>query len=71
MDGLREYQREWSESEREKQISYINTYMWNLEKWHRSSYLQSKSRDIDIGNKWMDIKGKMGLWIGRLGLTHR
>ena len=21
-------------SEREKQISYINTYMWNLEKWY-------------------------------------
>ena len=22
-------------SEREKQISYISTYMWNLEKWYR------------------------------------
>ena len=22
-------------SEREKQISYINAYMWNLEKWYR------------------------------------
>ena len=22
-------------SEREKQISYINIYMWNLEKWYR------------------------------------
>ena len=22
-------------SEREKQISYIKTYMWNLEKWYR------------------------------------
>ena len=22
-------------SEREKQISHINTYMWNLEKWYR------------------------------------
>ena len=22
-------------SEREKQILYINTYMWNLEKWYR------------------------------------
>ena len=21
--------------EREKQISYINAYMWNLEKWYR------------------------------------
>ena len=24
-----------SKSEREKQILYINTYMWNLEKWYR------------------------------------
>ena len=23
------------QSEREKQISYINAYMWNLEKWYR------------------------------------
>ena len=25
---------EYSKSEREKQISYINTSMWNLEKWY-------------------------------------
>ena len=24
-----------SKLEREKQISYINVYMWNLEKWYR------------------------------------
>ena len=28
-------QSEVSQSEREKQISYINAYMWNLEKWYR------------------------------------
>ena len=22
-------------SQREKQVSYINAYMWNLEKWYR------------------------------------
>ena len=26
---------ESSKSEREKQIPYINAYMWNLEKWYR------------------------------------
>ena len=26
---------EWSKSEREKQRSYMNTYMWNLEKWNQ------------------------------------
>ena len=29
-------------SEREKQRSYINTYMWNLEEWYRWSYLQEE-----------------------------
>ena len=28
---------EWSKSEREKQISYINAYMCNLEKWYQFS----------------------------------
>ena len=31
MDGPRDCHIEWSKSEREKQISYINAYMWNLE----------------------------------------
>ena len=35
MDGLRVCHTEGSKSEREKQIPYINTYMWNLEKWYR------------------------------------
>ena len=32
---LRDCHTECSKSEREKQISYINAYMWNLEKWYR------------------------------------
>ena len=35
VDGPRDCHTEWSKSEREKQISYINAYMWNLEKWYR------------------------------------
>ena len=27
------YYTEWSKSERETQILYINTYVWNLERW--------------------------------------
>ena len=34
-------------SEREKQILCINQCMWNLEKWYRWSYLQSRNRDTD------------------------
>ena len=28
----RAYYKKWSKSERERQILYINTYVWNLEK---------------------------------------
>ena len=47
-----------SASERVKQMLYIDAYMWNLEKWYRRTYLQSKNRDIEIENKHMDTKGK-------------
>ena len=30
MDGPREYHTEWSDSQREKQIPYDITYIWNL-----------------------------------------
>ena len=53
---------EWSKSERENQISYINTYIWNLEKWYRWSYLQNRNRDTDIESKRMDTEGEMGGW---------
>ena len=59
---------EWSRSEREKQILYINTYMWNLEKWYRWIYLQIRNRDTDVENKYMDTNGRNGGvgWTGRL-----
>ena len=47
---------EWSKSEREKQISYGFTYMWNLEKWYRRTYLQSRNWDTDIENGCMDSR---------------
>ena len=66
-----ETQTEWSKSEREKHISYHIAYMWNLEKWHRWTYLQSRSRDRDIENKHMNMKDGRGVgWTGRLGLTY-
>ena len=34
VDGPRVCHTEWSMSEREKQVSYINTYIWNSEKWY-------------------------------------
>ena len=61
---------EWSKSEREKQIPYINAYMWNLEKWYRWTSLQGRDWVTDVENKCMDTKGRKWRGVGRLGLTH-
>ena len=34
--------------------------MWNLEKWYRQSYLQSRNRDTNVENTGMDTKGSGG-----------
>ena len=59
MDGPRDYQTEWSKSEREKQIPYINAYVCDIWKnWYRWSYLQNRNRDrdTDIENKVVGTK---------------
>ena len=33
------YYTEWSKSERERQILYINAYIWNLERRYQQSYM--------------------------------
>ena len=44
-------------SEQEKQILFINTYMWNLKKmW--GIYLQGRNREADIEIRHMDIVGE-------------
>ena len=30
--------------------------MWNLEKWYRWPYLQSRNRGTDVENKYMDTE---------------
>ena len=42
------------------QIPYINTCMYNLEKWYRWFYLQNRNTDTDIKKKTMDIKAGRG-----------
>ena len=49
---------EWSKSEREKQILYINTYKWNLEKWYRWTYFQGRTRDTGVENGHRGGQGK-------------
>ena len=61
MDGPRDYRTKWSKSERERQVSYYDiTYMWNLKKWYKSTYLQTRNRLTDLENKVMLTKGGGG-----------
>ena len=60
MDGPKDCHTEWSKSEREKQILCNITYMWNLEKWYRWTYLQSRNRDRDVENGDMATRGEEG-----------
>ena len=59
MDGPRDCHTEWSKSDRERQISYDITYMWNLKKKsYKWTYLQNGNRVTDVENKLMVTKGK-------------
>ena len=54
VDEPRSCYTERSKSEREKQISYINTYIGNLGRWHWWTYLQGSNRDADIETRLVD-----------------
>ena len=54
MDGSRNYHTKWTKPDRERQISYDVTYMWNLKKkkkGYKWAYLQNRNRHTDIQNK--------------------
>ena len=57
VDESRACYTEWIKSEREKQM-YINTYIWNLEKWYWWTYLQGRNGDADIRNRLLDTVGE-------------
>ena len=61
VDELRTYYTEWSESEKERYISYSIVYIQNLEKWYWRIYLQGSNGEVDIGNRLMDI-GRAKRW---------
>ena len=46
MDGPRDYHTKWSKSDRERQISYDSTYMWNLKKKMIKMNLFKKQKQI-------------------------
>jgi len=47
VDELRAYDTEWSKSERGNE-TYINIYIWFLERWYRWTYMQGRSGYTDI-----------------------
>ena len=54
------YYTEWSKSERQKQISYTNVYIWNLERWYWWTYLQGSSGHGGVRRGWDDWRGEHG-----------
>ena len=58
MDGPRDYHTEWNKSDRERQLSYYITDLWNLKKVYKWAYLQNRNRLTDIENKVMVTKGE-------------
>ena len=55
MDGPRDYLSKWSKSDRERQIPYEITYMWNL-KYDTNELIYKTNRFTDIENKLMVTK---------------
>ena len=59
-----------SKSDGERQIIYDFTYIWNLKKRYKWTYLQNRNRHTDLENKLMVTKGdsgdggrdKLGIW---------
>ena len=64
------YYTEWSKSERETQMLYINAYIWTLEGWCWWAYLQGSSGDSDIESRLADTVGEGG-GIDRAVSSHR
>ena len=52
------YNTEGRESERERQILYIDAYIWNLERRYQRSYMQGSKGDTDIKNRLLDSVGE-------------
>ena len=59
VDGSRVCHTEWSKSEREKQISDINTYMWHVDKWYRWTYFEGRERDTYVENRYVHTRGEV------------
>ena len=66
MDGPRDYHTKSSKSERERQIPYDITFMWNLKYDTNELMYKNRNRLTDIEKRLVVAKGEKGL--GRDGL---
>ena len=53
----RDYQAKWGKSDKEMWI-YVITYMWNLKKWYKWTYLPNGNQLTDTENTLLVIKGE-------------
>ena len=66
MDATRDYHTKWRKSERERQIPYDSTYMWDL-KYDTNEHTQETETDVEIrpevakGEKRWERNG-LGVW---------
>ena len=58
MDETEVYYTERSKSERKIPVQYINTYIWNLERWLWWPYMRDSERDTDVKNRLLDSVGE-------------
>ena len=58
MNGSRVYHIKGNKWDRERQIPYDVTYMWNLKKRYKWMYIQNRNRPTDIEHKLMIAKGE-------------
>jgi len=61
---------EWSKSAKARQISHMNLYIWNLERWYWHTYLPSSSGDTGIVGRLVDTVGEGEGETNRVALTH-
>ena len=69
MDGSGEHHTKWSKSDSERQTSYNITYMWNLRKGYKWTYLQSHR----LWKTYAYQRGQVGVveeWTGGFELTY-
>jgi len=70
MDGSRDSHPEWSKSERERQIPYDITYIWNLIDGTDEPFHRKENRGLREWTEVAEGEGEGAGWTGSLGLIY-